>query len=556
MSYQAVIRNSSNSLVVNTQVGMQISILQTTDSGTAVYVETQIPTTNINGLVSLAIGSGTTTGHFSAIDWSAGPYFIKTETDPTGGSSYSIIGTSQLMSVPYALYAANSGTAGVPYTGASSEVDLGAHDLTVNGLTVGKGAGAISSNVVLGKSAMRSNESGGYSVAVGFEALKSNTDGNSNTAIGHQALAGNTTGGANIAIGMNSMSKNTIGQQNIAIGQSTLYNNSEASGNTVIGNSAGVEITTGGYNTIVGHETAGGLSTGSGNTIIGRNAYTGNISNNIVLSNGIGEIKARHNGTNWTLTGGLTAGGISYPSVNGTSGQVLTTNGSGTASWTSPASSNSGSSLPVVTTSARDVLGVAASGNLVFNTTTNTFQGSKAIIHPYDYYTTNNYGFSEIIPGHSITQTFTAGGQTVSSAKIAIVNMGSGWASNSGDFTFAIHDDVNNYNLFSTTITVSGAGDVTVPISVPNWINMTTVYVPLKLPVGTCSFVISSASNGGGSANFLLNGIQGVGTTTNTYWQSKGGTSAGYTNPDSSHPLSIALYPTEQTGIIWVDLSK
>lgn len=107
MSYQAVIRNSSNALVTSTAVGMRISILQTTATGTAVYVETQRPTTNANGLVSIEIGAGTVvTGTFAGIDWSAGPYFIKTETDPAGGTSYSITGTSQLLSVPYALSAA------------------------------------------------------------------------------------------------------------------------------------------------------------------------------------------------------------------------------------------------------------------------------------------------------------------------------------------------------------------------------------------------------------------------------------------------------------------
>ncbi|WP_194428404.1 Lcl domain-containing protein [Psychroflexus planctonicus] len=111
MSYQAVVRESANELVANTQVGMQLSILQGGDNGNVVYQETQTPTTNVNGLVSVEIGTGTViSGNFTTIDWSTGPYFIKTETDPTGGSNYNITGTSQLISVPYALYAKESGS--------------------------------------------------------------------------------------------------------------------------------------------------------------------------------------------------------------------------------------------------------------------------------------------------------------------------------------------------------------------------------------------------------------------------------------------------------------
>jgi hypothetical protein len=109
MSYQAVVRDANNTLVANQTVGMQISILQSTITGTVVYTETHSVDTNLNGLVSLEIGTGITSGTFSEIDWSAGSYFIKTETDPTGGSSYTITGTSQLMSVPFALYATTSG---------------------------------------------------------------------------------------------------------------------------------------------------------------------------------------------------------------------------------------------------------------------------------------------------------------------------------------------------------------------------------------------------------------------------------------------------------------
>lgn len=110
MTYQSVIRNTSDALISNSSVGIQISILQGSVSGTAVYIERHTPTTNINGLATLEIGAGTVVaGSFGSIDWSNGPYFIKTETDPNGGTTYSISGTSQLLSVPYALYAETSG---------------------------------------------------------------------------------------------------------------------------------------------------------------------------------------------------------------------------------------------------------------------------------------------------------------------------------------------------------------------------------------------------------------------------------------------------------------
>ncbi len=108
MSYQAVIRNSSNALVVSHSVGMKISILQGSATGTEVYSETQTPTTNANGLVGIEIGGG---AGFSTINWVNGPYFIKTETDPTGGTNYTITGTNQLLSVPYSLNAKTAETA-------------------------------------------------------------------------------------------------------------------------------------------------------------------------------------------------------------------------------------------------------------------------------------------------------------------------------------------------------------------------------------------------------------------------------------------------------------
>jgi len=111
ISYQAVIRNSNNDLIKNKQVGMRIKIQKfvfaiPTPYYVTFYGETQTPTTNANGLVSIEIGAGTVIeGDFSAIDWSDGPYLIRTEIDPDGGTNYTINGTSSILSVPYALYA-------------------------------------------------------------------------------------------------------------------------------------------------------------------------------------------------------------------------------------------------------------------------------------------------------------------------------------------------------------------------------------------------------------------------------------------------------------------
>ncbi|TRX38094.1 hypothetical protein FNW52_04115 [Flavobacterium sp. ZT3R18] len=121
MSYQSVIRKADGSLVSNTSVKIKVSILQGSATGTASYVETQTATTNPNGLVTLEIGGGTpVTGTFSSINWGSGTYFIKTETDITGGTNYTISGVSQLLSVPYALYAGstqNKGKTSIVLTG-------------------------------------------------------------------------------------------------------------------------------------------------------------------------------------------------------------------------------------------------------------------------------------------------------------------------------------------------------------------------------------------------------------------------------------------------------
>lgn len=112
-SYQAVVRDANNAIVASTDISVTVSILQGSADGTAVYSETHATTTNVNGLFNIVVGNGTTSNDFSAIDWSSDKYYLKTET--TYGTS-----TTQMLGVPYAMYAAKTDLSGV-YT--NNEID-------------------------------------------------------------------------------------------------------------------------------------------------------------------------------------------------------------------------------------------------------------------------------------------------------------------------------------------------------------------------------------------------------------------------------------------------
>ena len=113
INYQAVVRDNLGNVISNAPVGMKVSIHQGFPTGTVVYSESFAPTTSNLGLVNLVIGQGSVlSGTFSAIDWAAGPYYCELLLDPTGGTSYLSMGTQQFVSVPYALYAENSGNPG------------------------------------------------------------------------------------------------------------------------------------------------------------------------------------------------------------------------------------------------------------------------------------------------------------------------------------------------------------------------------------------------------------------------------------------------------------
>ncbi len=182
-------------------------------------------------------------------------------------------------------------------------------DATINGLTVGKGAGNQNGNTVLGNGAFTANSTGNYCVAIGYNSLQANTTarnlsigtnsslatttGGSNTVVGDSAFYTNTTGGSNAVFGYQALFSNTTGSQQTAVGYQAGYN---ATGqyNTFFGYQAGYGVTSGTTNTFVGNSAGISVTTGSNNTIIG--GYAGNgggldirtASNYIVLSDGAG----------------------------------------------------------------------------------------------------------------------------------------------------------------------------------------------------------------------------------------------------------------------------
>jgi len=155
MSYQSIIRNASGQLLQNQSIAVKVSILQGSSSGTVVYSERLTGTTNVNGLIGLEIGTGTVlSGTFNTINWGANSYWLKTETDPAGGTNYTITGTSQLLSVPYALYAKSSGGGSGSSSGTINTISkftsssaLGNSQLTDDGTSVGINVGTLNPNI-------------------------------------------------------------------------------------------------------------------------------------------------------------------------------------------------------------------------------------------------------------------------------------------------------------------------------------------------------------------------------------------------------------------------
>ncbi|UQD57193.1 hypothetical protein [Flavobacterium sp. K5-23] len=214
-------------------------------------------------------------------------------------------------------------------------------DIFVNSIRIGNGAGTVSSNLAIGQESLALNTTGSVNIAigsfalyknstaygnsaVGYEALRENTTGIFNTAKGVYSLRANTTGSHNTSYGGHSLMYNTIGNNNTANGYGSLSNNTTGSNNVAIGRNALQTITAGNSNTALGYYADVSSNSLNNSTAIGNGAIV-DASNKIQLGNS--------SITSVTTTGQLTTGAVTYPNTNGTNGQVLTTDGSGIASW-------------------------------------------------------------------------------------------------------------------------------------------------------------------------------------------------------------------------------
>jgi len=278
-NYQAVVRNTTGDVIANSNVSFRISILQESESGESVYVETQSTTTNAFGLVSLKIGKGTNvSGSFTPDSWGDVGHFIKIEVDPAGGSSYVQMGTSELLSVPYAFHAQTVENDQVDDADADATNEI--QTLSINGtqLTLSKDGGT----VTLPSSGETTGDNWGTQTVVSDATL----DGAGTTA-SPLTVVGDLTDDQTLSLSGNELSISEGNTVTLPSGSSSLWT---ASGSNVYytGGYVGIGTTTPYFNLALGgqgaelsfQDAATGAASGitwreSGNTLKARLTYYG-----------------------------------------------------------------------------------------------------------------------------------------------------------------------------------------------------------------------------------------------------------------------------------------
>lgn len=314
--YQAVARDLSGQTVTNSPISLRLSILDGTATGSVVFQETHSVVTNDFGLFSVSVGQGTlTAGSFTGIDWANGDKFLKVETDFSGGSAYSEMGTSQLLSVPYALYAKYVGTALLPNGTAvgnttfwnGSEWTVNNSNLYNNGGFIGLGTNTPQQkldirgqvNISLDSAYMINNKSilnarGSNNLNIGYQAGMNTSIGFHNVHAGYNSGMSNTIGSQNTFIGSETGVSNIDGMMNSFLGRRAGFQNTAGNENTFIGCYAGQNNSTGNHNSFFGVTTGNSNTTGEENTFLGAHAgyYNSTGNNNTFIGNFAGQFNS------------------------------------------------------------------------------------------------------------------------------------------------------------------------------------------------------------------------------------------------------------------------
>jgi trimeric autotransporter adhesin len=268
-SFQGIAIDTAGYIVASKPVSLRFTITTDSVGVNSAYQELISTKTDKYGQFTVSLGTGTKIiGNFDLIPWGKGSLYLKTEIDINSSNQYVTSGVTQLLSVPFALYANN---AEIKYL----KLDTVKRNLRISDSVLVNNTSGID-NVAVGYGSQLRNTTGRLNTTVGNYSLNSNTSGSNNTAVGTGALMKNTTGGSNIAVGVNALYFNTTGVFNNAFGNSSLYANTTGYQNTAVGFNSMYLNTTGYQNTAVGFRSLFQNTTGFYNTAIGASALSMN----------------------------------------------------------------------------------------------------------------------------------------------------------------------------------------------------------------------------------------------------------------------------------------
>ena len=306
-----IVFDGSADIIVPTVTSISALTLGTSgiDLSSTVANGTTMPVITLN----VPTASGTNRGALSSADWTTFNGKQNTITLTTTGTSGAAIFASNTINIP------NYGSTFsgyVPYKGATDSVNLGAYDLTVNSLRVGRGGGGIATNTAIGNAPLFANTTGSRNTAIGNNSLYTNTVGYNNTAIGANALFANIDGDLNTATGISALEDNTTGNSNTATGTFALGDNTSGSSNTAIGQGALRKNTTDTYNTAIGFNSLTANIDGYNNTATGVNALAANTSGYFNTATGVNALGANTSGLSNTATGLFALGANTTGGIN------------------------------------------------------------------------------------------------------------------------------------------------------------------------------------------------------------------------------------------------